>query len=515
MITGRQEAGRMQEGIEATTRRQWPVLVVLCVIRLVIMLDTTALNVAVPSITRELSASTAEAQWVVTSYSLMLAGLLLTMGSLADRWGRRRTLVVGLLLFTGGSLFGAFAATAVQLIVARLVTGIGAAALLPSTFAVQMAVFDERSRARAVSVAWGASAVAMAAGPLFGGFLVLHFWWGAVLLINVPIGLATVAGVAFLVPESRAPDARRPDPVGAALSVVLAVSAVFAVIAAGADRWTSPDVAVPLAVAVVTLVAFLWWERRHPDPMLDLRLFRERRFVAAMTEGVLAQFGLGGSVFLFTLYLQFVQGYGPLEAGLRVAPMAVVVLCCVPLAPNVITRLGAPAALLAGLVTLGAGLAVLSTLGPVDSTWRTLFGLVLAGVGVSVGMPASATVLMDGIPAGRAGSAGGLTSTMQELGNALGVAVLGSLLAAQLSASLAGALPAEAVRSVSAALAESQGSPAANTLVPLVKLSFVEGMATAMRLGAVAVVLAGIVCRLLVGRSTKGVLPDVRRDGAG
>ncbi|MBE8520452.1 MFS transporter [Amycolatopsis sp. H6(2020)] len=487
----------------ATATKQGLVLVIVCLIRVVIMLDTTALNVAIPAITTDLSASIAQSQWIVTAYSLMLAGWLLTTGSLTDRFGPKRTLLCGLVLFGGGSLFGAFAGTAVQLIAARSVMGVGAALLMPATFAVQMLVFDEKSRAKVVSLAWGASAIAMAAGPLFGGVLLAHFWWGAVLLVNVPIGLVAAAGVRWLVPGPGEARGKRPDIGGALLSVAAGVGAVFAVISAGEQGWASPRVLVPLAVAVVAAGVFLWWERRHPAPMLDLGLFRDRRVTAAMTEGILGQFGLGGSVFLFTLYLQFVVGYTPLEAGLRVAPMALVVLVCVPLASGLITRLGPANALLAGLLVLGAGLAVLSTAEPAGSYARILAGLVLAGAGISLGMPASANVLMDGIPAARAGTAGGLTSTMQELGNSLGVAVLGSLLAAHLSRVLAGSLPPGTGHSVSAALQAGRESPHAAELVPLVQRTFVEGMATAIQVGAAVVVLAGIACRVLVGRAAR------------
>ena len=312
--------------------RRWWALGVLCLSLLVIVIDNTIVNVALPTLVRDLEADVAELQWVVDAYTLVFAGLLLVAGALGDRYGRRRTLLAGLAVFGGASAWAAYAGGADGLIAARAVMGAGAAFIMPATLSLLISVFtDARERATAIGI-WAATAgLGVALGPVVGGVLLDHFWWGSIFIVNVPLIVVAVLAGRRLLPESRDPVVRRIDWAGAALSVVGLVALVWAIIEAPVEGWMSAPVLAAAALATAALLAFVVWQRRTEEPLLDVRLFSNPRFTAASITVMVLFFALFGFLFLSTQYLQFVLGYSPSAAGVRVLPYAGAMIVCAPL----------------------------------------------------------------------------------------------------------------------------------------------------------------------------------------
>ncbi|MER6430926.1 MFS transporter [Streptomyces sp900105245] len=414
--------------------QRWLILGVICLAQLTVLLDNTVLNVAIPSLTRELHAATSDIQWMINAYSLVQSGLLLTAGSAADRYGRKKMLIAGLALFGIGSLVAGLADSTPQLIAARAGMGVGGALLLTTTLAVAMQIFAPEEQPKAIGIWSAVNALGFAGGPLIGGFVLDHFWWGAIFLINLPVaGLALVAVVA-LVPESKAPRGDRPDLLGALLSTIGMAALVYAIISGPGHGWTSARVLGAAAVAVPALGAFAWWENRTDEPMLDLRFFADRRFTGAVAGAVLITFGMGGALFLLTQHLQSVLGYGPLEAGLRTAPLAltVVALNFTGIAAKWSARLGTPGSIALGMVLMSAGLVAIAEI-DTGGYAGTLAGLLLIGAGCAVANPAMAHAIMSAIPPERAGVGAAINGTLAEFGNGLGVAVLGAVLSSSVA----------------------------------------------------------------------------------
>ncbi|MFD4879037.1 MFS transporter [Streptomyces sp. NPDC058420] len=469
--------------------QRWIVLGVICLAQLTVLLDNTVLNVAIPSLTRELDASTADIQWMINAYSLVQSGLLLTAGSAADRYGRKKMLIAGLVLFGVGSLVAGLAQSTGQLIAARAGMGVGGALLITTTLAVVMQIFTPEEQPRAIGIWAAVNALGFATGPLLGGFMLNHFWWGAIFLINLPVAaLALVAAIA-LVPESKNPRGDRPDLLGALLSTVGMAALVYAIISGPAHGWTSGRVLLTTAVAVAVLGAFAYWENRVPYPMLDLDFFRDRRFTGAVTGVVLITFGMAGSLFLLTQHLQFVLGYGPFEAGLRTAPLAlaIVALNFSGLAAKWTARLGAPLAIGLGMVLMSAGLVSIAVLAA-GGYAGTLLGLVLIGAGAALANPAMAHAIMSAIPPEKAGVGAGVNGTLGEFGNGLGVAVLGAVLSSRFAAV---SLPVGLAAASSAA--ERQR----------VTDSFSAGLEMSQLVGAVAVLTGGLLAAALLWRAER------------
>jgi EmrB/QacA subfamily drug resistance transporter len=468
--------------------QRWAVLGVLCLSVMVVVLDNTVLNVAIPSISTGLGAGTSDIQWMINAYSLALAGLLLTTGALSDRFGRKRALLAGLALFGAGSAVAAYAGSPEALIAARGFMGIGAAMMMPGTLAVLMQLFDEKERPKAIGIWAAVSSLGFAAGPVIGGALIKNFWWGSVFLINVPVAILAIIAVAALVPESKDPTVRRPDVLGSILSIIGMVSLVYAVIEVPEHGFGSLEFGVPVAIGVVTMTMFALWERRTAEPMLDLGFFADRRFTGAVASGVLAAFGMAGSLFLLTQHLQGVLGYSPLEAGVRVAPMAIALLVTSNTLGQLVLKLGAGKAILLGMTIVASGVVLLS----IGTTYPpTLAGLILVGVGVGVAQPVAVNALMGAIPPERAGIASGLSSTLTELGSSFGIAVLGALLSARFAASLPNGVPS---RSLSEALHSGAD-------IAVVRDAFSSGMSVSLVIGALAVFLGGVVASILLRRA--------------
>ncbi|WP_326619522.1 MFS transporter [Streptomyces decoyicus] len=477
---------------------RWLTLAVICLAQLTVILDNTVLNVAIPSLTEDLGATTADVQWMINAYSLVQSGLLLTAGNSADRYGRKKMLVVGLSLFGVASLGAALAQSPGQLIAARAGMGIGGALLVTTTLAVVMQIFDDEERPRAIGIWSSVNSLGFAAGPLIGGSLLDHFWWGSLFLVNLPVAVISLAAVVFLVPESGSRGGAPLDLPGALLSMIGMVGVVFAIISGPMDGWLSGRVLSSAAIGVIGLAAFALWELHVPHPMLDMHFFRNRRFIGAVSGGILVAFGMGGSMFLLTQHLQLVMGYGPLDAGLRMAPLAVTVILInfTGLGVRLMPRIGTPGMIVSGMSLLAAGLAAVSLLAGAGYGGM-LVSLVVMGVGVALAMPTMANAIMSAIPPAKAGVGAGVNGTLMEFGQGLGVAVLGAVLNSRFVALLP--LAAAGAGSLSAALARTR-TDAERTAV---HDAFASGIGTSQLVGAAAVFLGGLVAAVLLRRAER------------
>ncbi|MFG2512906.1 MFS transporter [Streptomyces sp. NPDC048584] len=414
---------------ELSHGRRMLVLAICCMSLLIVSLDNTVLNVALPSLQREFDAGTSGLQWTIDAYTLVLASLLMLAGSTADRIGRRRVFMTGLVVFTLGSVLCSLAPDLNSLIVFRMVQAVGGSMLNPVAMSIITNTFtDRRERARAIGV-WGAVVgISMAAGPLVGGLLVESVGWRSIFWINLPVGLAALLLTRRFVPESRAPKARRPDPVGQVLVIVLFGSLTYAIIEA---PHASLSVLAPFAlVALAALVALLRYEPRRPEPLIDPRFFRSAPFSGATVIAVSAFAALGGFLFLSTLYLQNVWGLSAWDAGLWMLPMAVPTFLCAPLSGRLVGSRGPrlPLLIAGGAMTVSGFLFALLE---AETSDVTLFiGYVLFGIGFGfVNAPITNTAV-SGMPVAQAGVASAVASTSRQLGQALGVAVIGAVLAA-------------------------------------------------------------------------------------
>jgi EmrB/QacA subfamily drug resistance transporter len=485
--------------------RRWWILGVLCLSLLVIGLDNTILNVALPTLVRDLHASTSQLQWIVDSYTLVFAGLLLTAGSLSDRFGRRYALAVGLVIFGAGSVASAFAGSASMLILTRAVMGIGGALIMPSTLSILTNVFPPEERGRAIGIWAGVSGLGIGIGPVVGGWLLSHFWWGSVFLVNVPVVVFALIAGRLIVPNSKDPSAPRLDPAGAALSIVGLTSLVYGVIEAPSHGWTDPMILAALGVAAVVLASFVVWEMRSDHPMLNIEFFRNPRFTAASISVTLVFFALFGSLFFLTQYLQFVLGYSALEAGVRVAPIALVLIVVSPVAGRLVNRLGNKALVVAGMSVVAVGLWVLSTITVASGYPHVLMSLMILGTGMALAMTPATESIMGSLPLAKAGVGSAMNDTTRQIGGALGVAILGSVFASAYTAALAPAaghlpvtLASAADNSVGSAIAIGQqmGGVAGSALVTAAKTSFIHAMDVGLLVGA-AVVLIGVIVALV------------------
>ena len=409
--------------------RRWAILAVLCFGLLVIVLDNSILNVALPTIQNDLNATASDLQWIVDSYTLVFAGLLLTAGALGDKFGRRGALQIGFILFGIGSIASAMAATSGQLISTRAFMGIGGALIMPATLSIITNVFPPGERSKAIGFWAGTAGLGGALGPLAGGFLVEHFYWGSVFLVNIPIVvIGLIAGV-FLIPTSKDPSAPRLDPIGALLSIFGLALLLFAIIEAPHNGWTSSKTLGYGGLGIALLVAFGIWEAKSDHPMLDVTFFKKARFTAAAGAITLVFFSMFGSLFLLTQYFQFVLGYSPLQTGVRMIPFALAMMVVAPLSSKVVQRLGSKitVAFGLGLVTIG----LLSMVGlQVDTPYSDIFWrLMLMSAGMGLTMAPATESVMGSLPIFKAGVGSAVNDTTRQVGGALGVAVIGSVLA--------------------------------------------------------------------------------------
>ncbi|MCI0426292.1 MAG: DHA2 family efflux MFS transporter permease subunit, partial [Actinobacteria bacterium] len=470
---------------ETTHRRRWATLAVLSLSLVIIGLDNTILNVALPTLVRELGASASELQWMVDAYVLVFAGLLLTMGALGDRFGRKLALNAGLVVFGVASVAAALADTAGGLIAARAVMGVGGALIMPSTLSIITNVFQGPERGRAIA-AWAAFAgLGIILGPVLGGWLLESYWWGSIFLINVFVVAAALGAGAVLVAESKDPEATPLDPLGAILSIGGLVALVYAIIEAPTRGWTDALVLTGFGAAAILIVMFLWWETRTEHPMLRLSFFENPRFSAASGAITLVFFAMFGTVFLLTQYLQFVLGFTPLEAGFRIMPVATMVIAA-PIAARVTEKIGTKIVVATGLLVVAGAMAVLATITDVSGYGRVAVAISMLGIGMGSAMAPATESVMGSLPLAKAGVGSAMNDTTRQVGGALGVAILGSLLASSYTATMepvvaASPLPAEAADvaadSLGGALAvAAQIGEAAAPLVEAARSAFITAM---------------------------------------
>ena len=480
--------------------RRWWTLGVLCLSLTVIGLDNTILNVALPTLVRDLGASSSELQWIVDSYVLVFAGLLLTAGALGDRFGRKLALNAGMAVFLLASVASAFAESSGTLIATRALMGVGGALIMPSTLSIITNVFPPEERGKAISIWAGVAGLGIVIGPLTGGWLLEHFWWGSVFLVNVPLIVAALLA-SPLIPESKDPVAAKLDPVGAVLSIAGLSALVYGLIEAPNHGWTAPETLAAFGSAAVALTAFLLWERHTDHPMLQLEFFANPRFTAACLAVTFVFFSLFGSVFLNTQYLQLVLGYGPLEAGVRVLPIAVMVPAA-RLSEVLTRRLGTKVVVTAGLLAVAAGLGVMATL-TVDSGYSLVaWTLVLLGLGMGLTMAPATESIMGSLPRAKAGVGSAMNDTTRMVGGALGVAVVGSVMSSGYSAGMEPVLarmPAEVAAvaggSLGGALAVARQAPAelGELLSRTAIAAFVDGAGDALVVAAGVALLGALV----------------------
>ena len=407
--------------------RRWWTLAVLCLSLVMIVVANASLNVALPTLVRDLHAGSSSLQWIVDAYSLVFAGLLLTAGALGDRFGRRLALNGGLILFGIASGFAAFSSSANALIVARAFMGVGAAFVMPATLSVLAHVFPPDERPKAIAI-WAAFAgVGAGLGGVTSGWLLQHFWWGSIFLTNVfVVAIALIAGF-FLVPSANEKRRAPLDPLGALLSIAGLGTLIYGIIEAPNRGWLSPATVVTFALTVVILGAFAAWEFRATDPMLDLRFFRNPRFTAGATTITLVFFVMFGTFFIITQYLQLVLGYSPLEAGIRVLPWAAMYMVSTTRSAGLVTRFGQRRVVSSGLAIVAFGLLVLSR-STVGSDYAIVaLGLVITAAGMGLTTAPSTGAIMQSLPLPKAGVGSAVNDTTREVGGALGVAVFGSI----------------------------------------------------------------------------------------
>jgi EmrB/QacA subfamily drug resistance transporter len=438
-------------------RRRWATLGVMCLSLTLIGLDNTILNVALPTLVSDLNASSSQLQWIVDSYTLIFAGLLLTAGTLGDRFGRRRALMVGMTLFGAASLWAAWASGANELIVARGFMGVGGAAIMPATLSIIINVFaDPAERAKAIGIWAAVAGLGIIGGPTLGGWMLLHFWWGSVFLINVPVAAATVLLGRALVPESCDPNAPRADLWGMATSVVGLAALVWGFIEAPARGWGDPAIVAALVAGAAVLAGFVRWERHTSTPMLDMRFFRDVRFTVCSMVISIASFALVGGLFFISQYLQFVLGYDALHTGMGLLPFTTMAVGA-PLGITLTQHYGPKFSIAAGLALTSMGLSVMATTSITDGYGRIGGALGLIGFGMGMAMAPATDAVMASLPPEKSGIGSAVNDTTRQIGGALGVAVLGSLLVSRyrdLMPSQVGAtlVPDEARRGIGQAL---------------------------------------------------------------
>lgn len=494
--------------------RRWAILGVLGLSVFLAVVDNTIVNVALPSISEQLRASNSQLQWVVDAYSLVFAGLLLMCGSLGDRYGRKGTLQLGLAGFAAFSLFAGLSGSTHLLIVARCLMGLAAAAIFPATLAILTNTFtDAKERATAIGAWTGVVGLAVALGPLTGGLLLRHFWWGSIFFVNLPVAALAIGLGAWLLPTSCDPEAPRLDLVGFVLSIAGITAVVYTTIEAPGRGWSDRVTVGGYAAAVVVLATFALWERRTSEPMLDIGLFTNIHFSAASFSITVSFFALFGFIFLITQYFQLVRGYDTLSAGVHTLPFALATGAVAPMAPALAGRIGTKVVVPIGLVVMGAGFFVAATLGPDTAFFGpVLVSMLLIAAGLGLVAAPSTEAILAVLPPAKAGVGSAVNDVTRELGGAFGVAVVGAVFSSvygpRLVERLQGlGLPSPALvaakESTAAALAIAHQAPppARMAMVDAVRVSFIDGFSRGSVLcGCVAVVGAFFAFVVLPGR---------------
>ncbi|RZU25533.1 MFS transporter [Streptomyces sp. BK239] len=509
--------------------RRWWALLVLCLSLLITVMANTSLIVAAPDMTTDLGLSSSDLQWVVDSYTVPYAALMLVLGAIGDKYSRRGALVLGLLIFAGGSVMGSMVDETSLVIVARAIMGVGAAVVMPATLSLVVATFPRSERAKAIT-AWAAtSGVAVAVGPLVSGWLLEDHAWGSTFLINVPIAVLAVFGALALVPPSKAEGMGRIDYVGGLLSIVTVGSLIYAAIEGPHFGWgAGPGTAA--VVAGAGLAAFVAWELRHPHPMLDVRKFALRPFSGSMLAVMFFFFGMFAVLYYSTQFLQFVLGYGALDTGLRLLPLGGAVFLGSALTGMLTPKLGVKVMAVTGLAIGTTGMFLLTQIDKGSTYGDFLVPLMMLGLALGLAISPATDTIMGSFPESELGVGGGVNDTALELGGALGIAVLGSLLGTayrdELTDLVGNRLPAEAMEtakdSVGAGLAvaervgqdPSAGPQQAQAAVDAVHQAFAHGVAQTSLIGGI-IMAAGTLIVLAVLPGRRGFAKQSAEPGTG
>jgi EmrB/QacA subfamily drug resistance transporter len=515
---------RAPEMDEATiARRRWWALAILNLSLFAIIMDNTILNVALPTLARDLRASGSDLQWIVDAYVLVFAGLLLSAGALGDRFGRRGALSSGLVVFAAGSAFAMTVDSASMLIAARAVMGIGGALIMPATLSILTNIFtDPKERAKAIGMWASVGGLAVALGPVVGGWLLEHFSWSAVFAINIPIAAIALAAGRFVVPTSRDPHTPPLDSPGAVLSIIGLGSLVWAIISAGEHGWTGTGPLTGFAVAAVTSAAFVAWERRTPHPMLDISFFENRRFTAASVGVMLGYFAMFGSLFLMSQLLQFVLGYSALGAGIRLLPFALSMSVFATVSTKLVARFGTKLVVVGGMGIVAVGLLWMASLGNGSTYVDYLPAMLLMGTGIALTWAPTTESIMGSLPPAKAGVGSAVNDTVREVGGALGVAVLGSVLASQYTGSISStttALPADASHAATDSLggavvvAQQIGGTTGATLLDAARAAYIDGFGLALTIAAVVAAAGAAVAAIwLPARAEHAIDEEIERE---
>ena len=411
--------------------RRWWTLAVLCLSLLIVFVGNSSLNVAIPTLSRELDATNSQLQWVIAAYSLVFAGLLFSSGAIGDRYGRKGALQAGLVIYLCACTAATMSDSMWQLIACRAAMGVGAAFIMPSTLSILVNVFSPEERTKAIAIWASVTGAAGAIGPVASGWMLGHFWYGSVFLVNVPIlALALVAGW-YLVPRSKDPQQGRLDPIGAILSVIGVVAVVYALIEAPEYGWLSSRTLVAFGIGLFVLAVFVWWELRTDEPMLDMAFFRVPSFSVGTAGMILVFMAMYGVMFLMTQYFQLVLDYSPLGASLRLLPMAPIMIVVAPLTPRLSARFGANRTVAAGMCFVGVGMLLFRGLDQGTSYWRVLLSLLPLVTGIALAMSPMTAAIMSAVPPRRAGVGSAMNDASRELGAALGIAIMGSIAASR------------------------------------------------------------------------------------
>jgi EmrB/QacA subfamily drug resistance transporter len=483
--------------------QRWIGLLFIGVAVIVISLDNTILTSALPSISRELSATTNELQWIVDGYVLVFASLLLTTGSIGDKIGRKRALIIGLIWFITFSVLAGSSTSTGMLILLRGVLGVGGALILPATLSIISATFPPRERPQAIALWAALFALGVGIGPVLGGFLLQNFHWNSVFLVNIPVGLIAIAGVALFLNESKDEHSPPIDYPGVILSIFGLFALIYGIIDAGVYGWTAPNVVIALIAGVVLLGAFGWWEAHSPRAMLPMRFFKNMSFTSANVSLTLVTFGQFTFLFFLTPYLQTVQGYTTFESGIRVLPLAITISIMASLSARITRRLGTKYTVAMGIALAAAGYLFMALAFRVDTPYLLiLVAQIVVGFGMGCAYSPATNSIMGSIPVDKAGVGSAMNDTTRQLGGALGIAVLGTVLnqvyisrLADLQGTVAPnvlAMSQSSVQAAHIAAATLSNSNMAQTLIHAADQAYVTGMSQALIVGAAVLIGASL-----------------------
>jgi EmrB/QacA subfamily drug resistance transporter len=484
-----------------TYQRRWWVLAVLCLSLIIVFAGNATLNVAIPTLSRDLHATTAQLQWVVSIYSLVFAGALFTSGALGDRFGRKGALQLGLVLYLAGSVLATFSHSMGQLIACRALMGLAAAFIMPSTLSILINVFPAKERPKAIAIWAACTGAAPPLGPVISGVLLAHFWYGSAFIANIPLVVIALGVGAFIVPTSRDPKEAAFDPIGSVTSIIGISALVYALIEAPDRGWSDGVTLLSFGIAALALFLFVRWELRVKEPMLDMRYFKNKAFSTGTGGMILVFLGMYGTMFLVTQYLQLILGYSALGTAVRLLPMTPIMMIVAPQTPKFSARFGANRAVAGGMLLVALGFALLAGLQPHSSYLYVLLCFVPFISGIALTMSPMTSAIMSAVPARRAGAGSAMNDATRELGAALGIAVLGSIAASRYTASLHDVIArvpagdrATANSSLSGALEVAQriGGTLGRALEHASQVAFIDGIRLASLVGVVLALLATV-----------------------